>query len=473
MNPTEPAPQDDSDRRAHLGRLRAEVAALEADLGDHTYPGRDPEDPAAAAGPTAPAGRRRDGWWRGPVVVGCLVLLAILAPAAVLATWAHDEVADTDRFVQTMAPLSEDPAVREAVSDRITDELTSRLDVRGITRQAVDALADQGLPEGVAVSLSALGTPLASGVENFVAEQVARLVSSPQFADAWTQATREAHGQMVAVLTGETGQAVEVEGTAVRLNLAVVIDAVKARLVDAGFTLAERLPTVTAQFTIFESADLARAQTGFRVLEAAARALPVLVLALIGVAVLTARRRRHTLMVTAFVVAGSMLVLGLGLNVFRVVYLDAVPTDRLPADAAAAVYDTLVRFIRTSLRSVLILALVLGAVAWVAGPGTTPVAVRRTAARLLDSSRRGSTRLGVDTGRFGAALGRNRSLIQGGIAAVVAVTYVLADHPTGAWTVRLLVAAAAVVLVVELLARPATASGPGTAPASVPRVPAG
>ena len=81
---------------------------------------------------------------------------------------------------------------------------------------------------------------------------------------------------MVAVLTGETGNAVEVSGSTVSLNLAVVIDAVKQRLLDRGFSLASRLPTVNAQFTLFQSDDLATAQTGFRLLKASARVLPFL-----------------------------------------------------------------------------------------------------------------------------------------------------------------------------------------------------
>lgn len=424
------------DPRERLAELRAQVARLEAD-------------------------QPRGGWWRSVVVVACLVLLALVAPAAVVATWAHDQVADTDRYVETMAPLADDPAVQRAVSARITRELVSRLDVRAVTGEAVDALADAGVPPRVAASLHALSTPLANGVESFVGEQVDRLVASDEFAAAWEQANREAHSQMVAVLTGETGQGVEVEGNAVRLNLAVLIDAVKARLVDAGFTLAGRLPTVTAQFTIFESADVERAQRGFRLLSAAARVLPVLAVVLLGVALLTARRKRRTLVAAALVVAGSMLALGLALNAFRVVYLDAVPTDRLPADAAGAIYDQLVSFIRLNLRAVLVLFLAVAAAAWVSGPGPAPVAVRRGTTRGLDVVRHGSDRAGLDTGPLGAFLGSYRTAIRGTVAGVVVLAYVMADHPTGAWTLTLLVAAAVVLLVTELLARDPIPPVPG------------
>lgn len=420
--------QDPAER---LAALRAEVTSLETELG----------------------ARRRGGWWR-PLVTGiCLVVLALAAPLAVVATWAHDQVGDTDRYVETVAPLADDPAVQAAVAARLTGEITSRIDVRAVTDQAIDALTAQGLPPAAAVGLKALGGPLANGVESFVAERVDGLVRSDEFADAWATANRQAHDQMVTLLTGADGEAVQVEGNAVRLNLAVLIDAVRARLVDAGFTLVERLPTISAEFTLFQSADLARAQSAFRLLDALARVLPIVALLALAGAVLAARDRRRGLVVAALVVCGSMLVLGLALNGFRVLYLDRVPPDQLPTDAAAAVYDTLVRFIRYNLRALLVLFLAVAAVAWLAGPAAA--GVRRAAARGLDSTRRGADRAGLDTGPVGAFLGRNRGLVRALVGGAVVLVYVMAEHPTGGWTLSVLVVAGAVLLVAELLARPA------------------
>jgi hypothetical protein len=46
------------------------------------------------------------------------------------------------------------------------------------------------------------------------------------------------------------------------------------------------------------------------------------------------------------------------LAVFRSIYLDAVPATVLPHDAAAVLYDTIVRFLHLGLRTILVLALV-------------------------------------------------------------------------------------------------------------------
>jgi hypothetical protein len=343
--------------------------------------------------------------------------------------------------------------VQEVVIQRITQEIVTRIDVRAVTQEAIDALAERGLPPNAALGLTALTGPMAEGVESFIEDQVRNLVTSSEFAAAWVEANRQAHDQMVALLTGESGNAVEVSGNAVQLNLAVVIEAVKARLLDRGFNLASRIPEVNAQFTLFESEDLTKAQTGFRLLKASARVLPFLALALLAVAIGVSRNRRRTLIVGSLVVAGSMVLLGAALNLSRIVYLDAVPADRLPTDAAGVIFDTLVRFIRTNLRAVLALWLLVAVVAWVTGPSPAPAAVRRGSRRALDAVRYGRDRAGLSTGPVGEFLHTYRGPIRALVLGAAVLAYVLTDHPTGGSTLTIALVAGVVLLLVELLAR--------------------
>jgi hypothetical protein len=70
--------------------------------------------------------------------------------------------------------------------------------------------------------------------------QVARVVESDAFADAWVQANRVAHAELVAALTGEGGGSLTVENDTVSVNLAAFIETVKQRLVESGFTVANK-----------------------------------------------------------------------------------------------------------------------------------------------------------------------------------------------------------------------------------------
>ena len=89
------------DERAELERLRAETAEL------HRQPG----------GPDGPGRRRRHFSWRAPVAIFLIVLGCVLAPVAVLAVWAGNEVSDTGRWVATVQPLINDPAIQNALTD--------------------------------------------------------------------------------------------------------------------------------------------------------------------------------------------------------------------------------------------------------------------------------------------------------------------------------------------------------------------
>ena len=109
-----------------------------------------------------------------------------------VAVWARSQVTDTDRYVQTVAPFASDPAVQAAVTTNITNVVFQYLDVRGLTQQAVDALASSGrLPPAVTDRLNGLVGPITDGVRNFTQSQVSKVVQSQAFADAW--ACREPH----------------------------------------------------------------------------------------------------------------------------------------------------------------------------------------------------------------------------------------------------------------------------------------
>ena len=135
-----------------------------------------------------------------------------------VAVWTKNLVTDTDRYVATVAPLASDPAIQSAIADRITAEIFKHLDVAGITNRAVDALADRGLPPLVATQLHALSEPLSSGVESFVRTEVGKVVASDAFVNAWTTANWTAHQALVAALTGETRKVSRLRTTTVSIQ---------------------------------------------------------------------------------------------------------------------------------------------------------------------------------------------------------------------------------------------------------------
>jgi hypothetical protein len=157
-----------------------------------------------------------------------------------------------------------------------------------------------------------------------------------------------------------------------------------------------------------------------------------------------------------------MVVLALGLAVFRSVYLDSVPAAVLPHDAATVLYDTIVRFLRLGLRTVLVLALVVAAGAFLTGPSATAV---RTRAGLAGAIGWGADRAGLPTGRFGVWVEANKRALQIVAVILACLALVFWSQPTGKVVLGLTLALLVVLALIEFLGRrPADAPVEAQAP---------
>jgi hypothetical protein len=440
-------PELTAEERAELERLRAENAALRARIAR----------PAAGAGAGRAVGQR----WRTIVAVLLITVGCALAPLSVVAVWARNQITNTDRYVQTVSPLARDPAVQAAIADQITAQIFNYIDVQGLTVQAADALASRGLPPRLSEQLRALAVPIASGVRSFTRDQVGKVVASDAFADAWVQANRLVHAELVKALTGKGGGAVTVENDTVSVNLASFIQTVKQQLVAAGFTIAARIPEVNASFVVFRSADIARARAGFNLLTTLGNWLPVIMLVVLAIGVYVARDHRRALLGAALGVAAAMVLLALTLAVFRSVYLNAIPSEVLPRDAAAVIYDTVVRFLRLGLRTVLVLALVVAAGAFLTGQSVSAVRTRESLARGIGWLRASSEQAGFRTGPVGSWVYANKRALRVGAVLVASLALVFWGRPTGQVVILLSVLLLVLLGIIELLGRP-PAPGPST-----------
>jgi hypothetical protein len=368
------------------------------------------------------------------VVATLLIVVAcVLAPLSVVAVWTRNQVTNTDRYVATVSPLASDPAIQQAIADQITARVFTYIDVRGLTNQAIAALTERGqLRPQVATQLQALAVPIANGVQSFTRDQVGKVVASDAFANAWVQANRTAHAELVKALTGEGGGAVTVENDTVSVNLA------------------ERIPEVNASFVLFQSKDVTRVRAGFNLLNTLGVWLPVLAIVLLVLGVYVAKDHRRALVGAAVGVAVSMVVLALALTIFRSIYLDAVPASVLPHDAAAVLYDTIVRFLRLGLRTILVLALVVAAGAFLTGQSVTAVRTREGLARAIAWLQ---GRAGFSTGPVGAWVYANKRALRIGAVTLAALVLVFWGRPTGKVVLGLTLALLVVLAIIEFLGR--------------------
>ena len=169
------------------------------DLPDQSS-GRTAAQNDSGASPPPPVARpqsRHPGWrWTGAIVL--LLLAGLLVTASVAARYARGEILDTDRYVATVTPLASDPAVQNAIVNRVSSEVIKQIDVPKLIN---DLAAATGRPNADAIA-SAIAGPVNGAVESFVYKAVLTFVQSPEFQKLWVNVNTAAHTQLSAVLTG-------------------------------------------------------------------------------------------------------------------------------------------------------------------------------------------------------------------------------------------------------------------------------
>ncbi|MFI9154380.1 hypothetical protein [Streptomyces sp. NPDC053367] len=357
------------------------------------------------------------------IVLGC-----VLAPLSLVAAWTADIVGDTDRYVDTVKPLASDEDVQNAVADRVTDAVMQYLDLEDL----LQGVAPDERPL-VDKALGKLGPSLEGAVASFVHDKAQAVVASDAFEKIWTGANRRVHSAVDEALTGGGDGTVRLNDDTVTVDLGPVVEEVKARLVDSGLTVAEKIPEIHARFTVVESEDIGKIKTYFRLLQVLGFWLPVVALLLIAAGVLLSAHRRRVLITAALCLAFSVLVLGVALSVFRGVYLDALPSG-VNRPAAGSVYDTLIRYLRAGVRMVITLGVVVAVAAWLCGPGRWATGLRHMWHSGVGATRSSADRLGMRTGPVGPFLHRYRTWITWILVAAAVLAFVLWPYPTG-WVI--------------------------------------
>jgi len=422
--------------------LKARITELEGELADKEH--ESPED----GGRSHPRGLS--------VLSACMIVLAlVLAPLSVASVWADRVVSDTDQYVKTVEPLIHNPGVQRALTDEVTAAVLDNIDVSGVVQATLGAVADQPrVPPTVAAALPGLQGALVSGIENFVRDQVAKVIASPQFAAVWDAVNRAAHSRVVQVLSGTGSGIITTANDAITLNLAPIIEQVKTALVDRGFTLAQSLPTVDRSFVLMQSSSLTKAQTAFQALDAIGLWLPLVAIALLVGGILLARDRRAALLRSGLGLAGAMILLGAGLAVGRTWYTNTTPGNVLDSTTAGQVFDTLVRFLRTSLRAVGVLGLVLAFVAFISGPSNAALRVRRGFTQGIGSVRGSAEAAGWQTGPVGTWTYAHRTALRITAAGLGGLVLVLWNQPTAGVVIGIALVVLVVLAVIEFLGRP-------------------
>jgi len=438
-------------RNAQLARA-LEQAQASAGSGD---PGRG-----------APHTHRGRLWGRGVLSTALIMIGVILAPVAVVSTWAHHQLTDTAYFVDTFAPLANDPAVQNLVSDEALAAIESQIDIEQIARDLFTGLGELNLGPRAKEALALLEAPAVAGVKGMMQNTIHTFVASDAFSAIWKDALQITHRQLVNTATGQKDAAITIgQNEQIQLELGPIIQAVKQELVADGIPLADRIPVIDRSIVIAEHTSIGLYLTIYQLVVATGIWLPWIMLLLLAAGVLLAPRRALALAWASGGVLLTMVLAGNGINLGTNVFALAV-ADTIPHDAAVALYGGVFGFVTNMLVALGTVATAVLIVTLLAGPWQWARTLRGHAARLITDLRRGAERRGITTGAFGEQLAQWRTPLRFCIAAACAGFVILVRPLTPGMTLWTAILGLGAVVLLELLSRPSTETRP-TEPANI------
>jgi hypothetical protein len=352
--------------------------------------------------------------WRRALVAILVIVSVVLVPIAGLTVWVRNLALNTDRYVDTVAPLAENEAITNQVANRLTARLFQEVNV--------EAEAKEALPERAQF----LAGPLSTGVETFVRTAAQRVLASDQFETIWREANRRAHTLVDKALTGE-GKNVKLEDGKVVLDLSAVIDEVVMRLDERGVTVFDSLAEdqKNLQVELFDASQLERARTAVDLFQRLTIVLVVLVFVLIGVALALSGNRRRTLIRWGLGVVAAMAVTAALLALARSAYLN-IAENR---DAAAAAFDIIVRYLRNGIRVIAVLGIIVALGAFLTGPSRLAVRIRGGSRDLVGGLGRKADEAGWEPGPVGVWVAAHKVGLRIAGVAVAFLILFLWDRP--------------------------------------------
>ena len=309
--------------------------------------------------------------WRRIVSAILGVLSALLLVAAVTAGYAASLVSNTDKYVDTVGPVIQDPAVQADLSQQISEQITGRLDITSTVNDALSNVGDSRASQALAAAVAPV---IADRTDALIDNTVAKAVSSPAFATLWVDANRTAHEALVRAMDNNSGDIASIAPNGdVTISTAPMISEVKSRLLAKGVSAASAIPDNAGRdFTVFHAPGLANALSALAALERVGAVLPWAALAAAAAAVLvapTGRRLRSGLVIAVSSAAAALLTV-LALRIIEQMGAQELAGSAVSPDAAAALSEAFLGPLAVALRTVVVWALLAVLVLYAAGhPG--------------------------------------------------------------------------------------------------------
>ncbi|CAN5299800.1 hypothetical protein BH09ACT6_BH09ACT6_27450 [soil metagenome] len=439
--------------------LRDERDAAEAQAEAESTARRLAEEAAAAAAssPRAPREKRKPrgrGWT--VLATALIVIGALLAPVAVAANWAKLQLSDTNSFVDTFAPLAQDPGVQDYITTEVVTAIDNQIHIDKITSDVFDSIAGLGLGPVATQTLGAFKGVAANGIRTLMTNAVGAFVRSDAFAAIWRQALTTSHQQLVSAMNGDPNSALSISGTGeVGIQLGPIIAQVKTLLVGQGITFAENIPDINQTIVVAQSDSVVKAQLGYRLAIAIGAWLPWIALLFLVAGVVVASRRTIAMLWAAIALALAMGLIIVGVPIGELIFVGSVSPQYLPSTVAGTLYESILALAQSTAVAVAVLAITVAIVGFLTGPFRVSRAARSLVGSGASKVRTAVAKRGVTTGRAGILLYRYRYISRALLALIGAAIVIFTRPLTPSLIIWTAVCIVIALIILELVQRPA------------------
>src|SRR5436190_8159279 len=260
------------------------------------------------------------------IVAALLVVATLIGFISVFAVWAKRQLLETSTYTETSTQLLENEDIRNAVAGFLVDQLYANVNVEA---ELAKRLPPQFKP---------LAGPAAGGLRQLADTAAQDALKRPRVQQAWEKANETAHAALINLIEGG-GTVVSTNGGDVVLDLGALVGQIGTQ---AGVNVAGRIPPDAGQIKIVESNELSLVQNGVNLLQKLALILPLVTLALYGLAIYLARGRRRETVRTV-----GLCFIGIGITVLAVRsfagthLVDSLTTTASVEPAAQSAWDIL------------------------------------------------------------------------------------------------------------------------------------
>ena len=373
----------------------------------------------------------------------------LLLPGAIMANWATTQLIETERFVATLAPLADDPAVHDRIIAEVTALVDEQVDIDAVTTELLSGLGEAlELGPRAQAALELVSAPIAAGVRSLVSDVVTEVVQAPAFSAAWKRSIEVAHTQAIRLLSGAPDSLLTLDrdGT-LSLPLGPIVADVRASLIEEGVPFAAAIPDTDRAIVLAEVPNLALARVVYQVGVTVGFWLPWITAALLIGAVLLAPRRPATARTIAIVglVVAALLAIGFALARTAIAAYVGPESSAL----ARSVFDAMTAYAVSTIVGLLVLSIVIVLATWWLGSSTLAVKGHAAFGARLTLAREA---LGIGPTDFTLALHRWRAPVRIAVVLLAALPALLLPPLSVVSVLASALLAAGLLVVVELLA---------------------